>query len=108
MKIIVPFSSQVSLLEYRKRQREARKSGSKTEGFPHLSISPHAVGPGNNSGVSDGYNSMENGEPAEREPAASVPLPLPAPEYSAASEEPENPTAAKEASNEKNDPEVQW
>uniref|UniRef100_A0A6J0U3U7 Inactive histone-lysine N-methyltransferase 2E isoform X1 n=2 Tax=Pogona vitticeps TaxID=103695 RepID=A0A6J0U3U7_9SAUR len=103
-----PQKKKVSLLEYRKRQREARKSGSKTEGFPHLSISPHAAGTGNNSGVTDGYSSVENGEPAERELAASVPLPLPATESSAASEETENSSASKEASNEKNDPEVQW
>ena len=38
------FLLKVSLLEYRKRQREARKSGSKTEHFALVSVSPHTSG----------------------------------------------------------------
>ncbi|KAH0616486.1 hypothetical protein JD844_027620 [Phrynosoma platyrhinos] len=102
-----PQKKKVSLLEYRKRQREARKSGSKTESFPLLSISPHAASGGNNA-ATDGYNSNENGEQAEREHTASLLLPLPATEYSASSEETENSSLSKEVSGEKNDPEVQW
>ncbi|XP_053262226.1 inactive histone-lysine N-methyltransferase 2E isoform X2 [Podarcis raffonei] len=103
-----PQKKKVSLLEYRKRQREARKSGSKAESFPLLTISPHSAGGGNNGGSADGYNSSENGEPVEREHTASLPLPLPATDYSTTSEETENSSSSKEASSEKNDPEVQW
>ncbi|XP_062990244.1 inactive histone-lysine N-methyltransferase 2E isoform X3 [Elgaria multicarinata webbii] len=103
-----PQKKKVSLLEYRKRQREARKSGSKAESFSLLTISPHAAGGGNNNGATDGYNSSENGEQAEREHTASLPLPLPATDYSTTSEETDNSSSSKEASSEKNDPEVQW
>ncbi|XP_042325560.1 inactive histone-lysine N-methyltransferase 2E [Sceloporus undulatus] len=101
-----PQKKKVSLLEYRKRQREARKSGSKTDSFPLLSISPHAASGGNNA-ATDGYNSSENGEQVEREHTTSLSLPLPATEYSASSEETENSSLSKEVSSEKNDPEVQ-
>lgn len=104
-----PFS-QVSLLEYRKRQREARKSGSKTENFPLVTVSPHAAGGGStssNNGANDGYNnSGENGEQTDN--AASLPLPLPATVYNAAPEDTGNNCAIKESSSEKNEPEVQW
>ncbi|KAM6437510.1 inactive histone-lysine N-methyltransferase 2E isoform 2-T7 [Liasis olivaceus] len=103
-----PQKKKVSLLEYRKRQREARKSGSKAESFSLLSISPHATGGGNNSAAADGYNSSENGEQLEREHTASLPLSLPATDYSAISEETENSSSLKDASGEKSDPEVQW
>nr|XP_060634334.1 inactive histone-lysine N-methyltransferase 2E isoform X2 [Anolis sagrei ordinatus] len=102
-----PQKKKVSLLEYRKRQREARKSGSKAESFPLLSISPHAAS-GGNSAATDGYNSSENGEQVEKEHPASLPLPLPVAECSATSEETENTSSSKEVSSEKNDPEVQW
>uniref|UniRef100_H0WLK0 Inactive histone-lysine N-methyltransferase 2E n=1 Tax=Otolemur garnettii TaxID=30611 RepID=H0WLK0_OTOGA len=80
-----PQKKKVSLLEYRKRQREARKSGSKTENFPLVSVSPHA------------------------ENTASLPLPTPATVYNATSEETSNNCPVKEATaSEKNEPEVQW
>lgn len=96
----------VSLLEYRKRQREARKSGSKAEHFPLVSVSPHASGSLSNN--SDGCaNRSENGEQVES--SASLPLPTPATVYNATLEEASNNCPIKEASaNEKNDPEVQW
>lgn len=71
-------------------------------------MSPHAGGGGNNLGAADGYNSSENGEQVEREHTGSLPLPLPATDYSATSEETENSSSSKEASSEKNEPEVQW
>jgi len=99
------------LLEYRKRQREARKSGSKTENFPLVTVSPHAAGGGNissNSGANDGFNnSGENGEQTDN--AASQPVPLPTAVYNAAPEDVGNNGANKEtSSSEKNEPEVQW
>ncbi|NXR08259.1 KMT2E methyltransferase, partial [Semnornis frantzii] len=98
----------VSLLEYRKRQREARKSGSKTENFPLVTVSPQAASGGNissNNNASDGCNnSGENGEQTDN--AASLPLPLPV--YNAPPEDVGNSCAVKESSSEKNEPEVQW
>lgn len=96
----------VSLLEYRKRQREARKSGSKTENFPLISVSPHASGSLSNNG--DGCaSSNENGEQVEH--TASLPLPTPATVYNATSEETSNNCPVKDATaSEKNEPEVQW
>lgn len=102
-----PQKKKVSLLEYRKRQREARKSGSKAEHFSLVSVSPHANGNlSNNSG--DGCASRsENGEQVES--SASLTLPTPSTVYNANLEEASNNCPVKEASsNEKNDPEVQW
>ncbi|XP_006882677.1 PREDICTED: histone-lysine N-methyltransferase 2E [Elephantulus edwardii] len=101
-----PQKKKVSLLEYRKRQREARKSGSKAENFPLVSVSPHTSGNLNHHG--DGCaNTSENGEQVEN--TASLPLPTPAAAYNVASEETSNNCPAKEAStSEKNEPEVQW
>ncbi|NXS25990.1 KMT2E methyltransferase, partial [Pomatostomus ruficeps] len=106
-----PQKKKVSLLEYRKRQREARKSGSKTDNFPLVTVSPHAAGGGNassNNGANDGYNnSGENGEQTEN--TASLPLPLPTTVYNAAPEDTGNNCAIKESSSsEKSEPEVQW
>ncbi|NXP05583.1 KMT2E methyltransferase, partial [Thinocorus orbignyianus] len=106
-----PQKKKVSLLEYRKRQREARKSGSKTENFPLVSVSPQTAGGGStssNNGANDGYNnSGENGEQTDN--AASLPAPLPTAAYSAAPEDAGNSCAVKESSStEKNEPEVQW
>ncbi|NXR77072.1 KMT2E methyltransferase, partial [Pycnonotus jocosus] len=106
-----PQKKKVSLLEYRKRQREARKSGSKTENFPLVTVSPHAAAGGNtssNNGASDGYNnSGENGEQTDN--TASLPLPLPTTVYNAAPEDTGNNCAIKESSStEKSEPEVQW
>lgn len=101
----------MSLLEYRKRQREAQKSGSKTDNFPLVTVSPHAAAGGNtssNNGASDGYNnSGENGEQTDN--TASLPLPLPTTVYNAAPEDTGNNCAIKESnSSEKSEPEVQW
>ncbi|XP_067420590.1 inactive histone-lysine N-methyltransferase 2E isoform X2 [Emydura macquarii macquarii] len=105
-----PQKKKVSLLEYRKRQREARKSGSKTESFSLVTVSPHAAGGGSissNNGANDGYNSGENGEPIEN--TANLSLPLPATVYNTTPEETGNNCSTKEASSsEKNEPEVQW
>uniref|UniRef100_G1SRL6 Lysine methyltransferase 2E (inactive) n=1 Tax=Oryctolagus cuniculus TaxID=9986 RepID=G1SRL6_RABIT len=102
-----PQKKKVSLLEYRKRQREARKSGSKSENFALVSVSPHASGHmGNTSG--DGCaNSSEAGEQVQN--PASLPFPTPAAAYGAAFEETSNNCPVKEATaTEKNDPEAQW
>ncbi|XP_065415461.1 inactive histone-lysine N-methyltransferase 2E isoform X2 [Chrysemys picta bellii] len=105
-----PQKKKVSLLEYRKRQREARKSGSKTESFSLVTVSPHAAGGGSissNNGANDGYNSGENGEQIDN--TANLPLPLPATVYNTTPEETGNNCPTKEASSsEKNEPEVQW
>ncbi|NWV86874.1 KMT2E methyltransferase, partial [Dasyornis broadbenti] len=106
-----PQKKKVSLLEYRKRQREARKSGSKTENFPLVTVSPHPAGGGStssNNGANDGYNnSGENGEQIDN--TASLPLPLPTTVYNAAPEDSGNNCAIKESSSsEKSEPEVQW
>ncbi|MEJ1272518.1 lysine (K)-specific methyltransferase 2E [Cricetulus griseus] len=96
----------VSLLEYRKRQREARKSGSKTENFALISVSPHTSGNLSNSGDACVHGS-ENGEQVENQ--ASLPLPPPTTTYNASCEEGSSNCPAKEANaSEKKDPEVQW
>uniref|UniRef100_A0A8C0XC82 PHD-type domain-containing protein n=1 Tax=Castor canadensis TaxID=51338 RepID=A0A8C0XC82_CASCN len=101
-----PQKKKVSLLEYRKRQREARKSGSKTDNFAVVNVSPHTSGNLSNSG--DGcVHSSENGEQVEN--TSSLPLPTPAALYNAPSEETSNNCPVKEATaSEKNEPEVQW
>uniref|UniRef100_A0A8C3HEK6 Inactive histone-lysine N-methyltransferase 2E n=1 Tax=Chrysemys picta bellii TaxID=8478 RepID=A0A8C3HEK6_CHRPI len=79
-----PQKKKVSLLEYRKRQREARKSGSKTESFSLVTVSPHAAGGGS---ISSNNATVYNTTP----------------------EETGNNCPTKEASSsEKNEPEVQW
>ncbi|XP_036103497.1 inactive histone-lysine N-methyltransferase 2E isoform X1 [Molossus molossus] len=100
-----PQKKKVSLLEYRKRQREARKSGSKTEHFPLVSVSPHPSGNFSNNG-DECANRSESGEQVES--TAGLPLPTPATGY-ASSEETSNNCPVKEVSaTEKNEPEVQW
>ncbi|XP_069852378.1 inactive histone-lysine N-methyltransferase 2E isoform X2 [Dipodomys merriami] len=100
-----PQKKKVSLLEYRKRQREARKSGSKSENFPLVSVSPHASG--NLSSSGDGcVHSSENGEQAEN--TASLPLPIPAAIYNTTEEASNNCPIKEATANEKNEPEVQW
>ncbi|XP_038256958.1 inactive histone-lysine N-methyltransferase 2E isoform X2 [Dermochelys coriacea] len=105
-----PQKKKVSLLEYRKRQREARKSGSKTDSFSLVTVSPHAAGGGSissNNGANDGYNSGENGEQIDN--TANLPLPLPTTVYNTTPEETGNNCTTKEASSsEKNEPEAQW
>ncbi|XP_055974311.1 inactive histone-lysine N-methyltransferase 2E isoform X2 [Sorex fumeus] len=102
-----PQKKKVSLLEYRKRQREARKSGSKAEHFPLVSVSPHASGNLSSNNGDGCANRNETGEQIES--SASLPLPAPSTVYNATLEEASNNCPIKEASaNEKNDPEVQW
>uniref|UniRef100_F6WEY3 Inactive histone-lysine N-methyltransferase 2E n=1 Tax=Monodelphis domestica TaxID=13616 RepID=F6WEY3_MONDO len=106
-----PQKKKVSLLEYRKRQREARKSGSKADNFSLVTVSPHTTMGGNmsnSSNPSDGCsNSGENGEQVDH--TTSLPLPLPTAVYNATSEEISNTCPVKETSaGEKNEPEVQW
>ncbi|XP_072327406.1 inactive histone-lysine N-methyltransferase 2E isoform X8 [Scyliorhinus torazame] len=56
-----PQKKKVSLLEYRKRQREARQSGSKSESFSPVATSPHSVvGVGGGVGIS-GANNNDSG-----------------------------------------------
>ncbi|XP_057405489.1 inactive histone-lysine N-methyltransferase 2E isoform X1 [Balaenoptera acutorostrata] len=102
-----PQKKKVSLLEYRKRQREARKSGSKAEHFPLVNVSPHTSGNLSSSNADGCANGSENGEQVES--TASLPLPTPATVYNATLEETSNNCPVKEASaSEKNEPEVQW
>lgn len=97
----------MSLLEYRKRQREARKSGSKAEHFPLVSVSPHASGSLSSSNGDGCGSRTENGEQVES--SASLPLPTPAAASNATSEEPSSNCPVKESSaSEKSEPEVQW
>lgn len=100
-----PQKKKVSLLEYRKRQREARKSGSKTENFALISISPHPSGNPSNSG--DGcVHGNESGEQVENQ--SSLPLPPPAATYPSSAEDSSNCPVRDTSSSEKTDPEVQW
>eukprot|EP00070_Physeter_catodon_P039073 XP_028345967.1 inactive histone-lysine N-methyltransferase 2E isoform X4 [Physeter catodon] len=102
-----PQKKKVSLLEYRKRQREARKSGSKAEHFPLVNVSPHTSGNLSSNNADGCANGNENGEQVES--TASLPLPTPATVYNATLEETSNNCPVKEASaSEKNEPEVQW
>ncbi|KAB1276744.1 Inactive histone-lysine N-methyltransferase 2E [Camelus dromedarius] len=102
-----PQKKKVSLLEYRKRQREARKSGSKAEHFPLVSVSPHTSGNLSSSSGDGCAHRSENGEQVEG--TAGLPLPTPATVYNVTSEETSSNCAVKEASvSEKNEPEVQW
>ncbi|XP_067602081.1 LOW QUALITY PROTEIN: inactive histone-lysine N-methyltransferase 2E [Pseudorca crassidens] len=102
-----PQKKKVSLLEYRKRQREARKSGSKAEHFPLVNVSPHTSGNLSSNNADGCANGNENGEQIES--TASLPLPTPATVYNATLEETSNNCPVKEASaSEKNEPEVQW
>ncbi|XP_040852223.1 inactive histone-lysine N-methyltransferase 2E-like [Ochotona curzoniae] len=99
-----PQKKKVSLLEYRKRQREARKSGSKSESFPPAAGSPHASGSASSDGCA---HSAESGEQVPG--SAGPPFPTPAAAQGAASEESGSHCPVKEAAAaEKNEPEVQW
>lgn len=100
------FLFKVSLLEYRKRQREARKSGSKPENLALISVSPHPSGTLSSSG--DGcVHSSENGEQPENR--ASLPSAPPAATCTASCEEGSSDCPVRDANpTEKTDPEVQW
>lgn len=101
-----PQKKKVSLLEYRKRQREARKSGSKPENLALISVSPHPSGTLSSSG--DGcVHSSENGEQPENR--ASLPSAPPAATCTASCEEGSSDCPVRDANpTEKTDPEVQW
>ncbi|XP_018421941.1 PREDICTED: histone-lysine N-methyltransferase 2E isoform X2 [Nanorana parkeri] len=104
-----PQKKKVSLLEYRKRQREARKSGSKQETLSLISLSPHPE-TGNLFGNFVGENcsnSVESVEPNES--VANEPAPLPTEPQNISTEETDQSSPAMDAtSSEKSDPEVQW
>ncbi|XP_072003305.1 inactive histone-lysine N-methyltransferase 2E [Engystomops pustulosus] len=109
-----PQKKKVSLLEYRKRQREARKSGSKPENLPLVALSPHPES-GTISGscstpttsIENFSNSLESVEPNET--VANLTLPLPAEAENTSSEETDQSSQVTDsAANEKSDPEVQW
>nr|XP_033815124.1 inactive histone-lysine N-methyltransferase 2E isoform X3 [Geotrypetes seraphini] len=105
-----PQKKKVSLLEYRKRQREARRSGSKSEALSLVTFSPHSAGGGSisNSCVNDSCSvGGENGE--QTETLVSLPVPLLAAVQNVISEEINTTCSAKEASSsDKSEPEVQW
>ncbi|KAE8616330.1 hypothetical protein XENTR_v10008773 [Xenopus tropicalis] len=100
-----PQKKKVSLLEYRKRQKEARKSGSKQENLSLVTLSPHPDG-------------IVNCTPSESCSAvaecidqndASTCLTQPSEVQSVPSEETEQTSSVTDTSStEKNDPEVQW
>ncbi|XP_075455783.1 inactive histone-lysine N-methyltransferase 2E isoform X9 [Ascaphus truei] len=106
-----PQKKKVSLLEYRKRQREARKSGSKPESFSLVPLSPHPDGGGSLAGncpASENCgSSTESVDPPENVATLALPLP-PEVQNDAPEEEMDHSCPAKDTSSEKNDPEVQW
>ncbi|XP_058513559.1 inactive histone-lysine N-methyltransferase 2E [Ochotona princeps] len=100
-----PQKKKVSLLEYRKRQREARKSGSKRESSPPASGSPQASGSAN----SNGDGCAQSAESGEQVPSSTgLPCATPALVQGAALDESSSHCPIKEAAPEKNEPEVQW
>ncbi|XP_078536647.1 inactive histone-lysine N-methyltransferase 2E isoform X5 [Lissotriton helveticus] len=97
---------EVSLLEYRKRQREARKSGSKLEHLSLISLFPHAGVEGDaNDTCSASDCCIISGEHVEEyENSCSLPLEMPVhtqKEMDACESQPDS-------SVEKNEPEVKW
>ncbi|KAM4676912.1 inactive histone-lysine N-methyltransferase 2E isoform 3-T4 [Discoglossus pictus] len=106
-----PQKKKVSLLEYRKRQREARKSGSKPESLPLVTLSPLHDGGGNlatNCAVPENCNSAaESNE--QNENVVNLALPLPPEVPNPPAEEVDNSSPTNDSSSsEKNEPEVQW
>ncbi|XP_056429501.1 inactive histone-lysine N-methyltransferase 2E isoform X3 [Hyla sarda] len=111
-----PQKKKVSLLEYRKRQREARKSGSKPETLPLVTLSPHPESgniPGNccttttTATAENCSNNLESVEPSES--VANLTAPLAAEVQNTTSEETDQSSQVVDANaNEKSDPEVQW
>ncbi|XP_032944159.1 inactive histone-lysine N-methyltransferase 2E isoform X2 [Rhinolophus ferrumequinum] len=101
-----PQKKKVSLLEYRKRQREARKSGSKAEHFPLVTVSPHASGNLSSSHGDACASRSDSGEQAEG--TGSPALPALATAQRAAADESSSSSPGKDTSaSEKNEP-VQW
>ncbi|KAM8973535.1 inactive histone-lysine N-methyltransferase 2E isoform 2-T2 [Pelodytes ibericus] len=103
-----PQKKKVSLLEYRKRQREARKSGSKADNLlVTLSPNPDGIGVFSGSCIAS-ENCSSTAEVIEQpENDANLALPLPSEVQSSPTEEVEE-NSPDQASSEKNDPEVQW
>ncbi|XP_063304208.1 inactive histone-lysine N-methyltransferase 2E isoform X6 [Pelobates fuscus] len=103
-----PQKKKVSLLEYRKRQREARKSGSKPESLSLVTLSPHSEGiasiSGNCIATENCCSTAEIVEQPEND--ANLALPLPAEVQTLPPEEMEQSSPATDPnSSEKNDPE---
>lgn len=97
----------VSLLEYRKRQREARKSGSKAEHFPLVTVSPHASGNLSSSHGDACASRSDSGEQAEGTGSLALPA-LATAQRAAADESSSSSSPGKDTSaSEKNEP-VQW
>ncbi|XP_041442462.1 inactive histone-lysine N-methyltransferase 2E isoform X2 [Xenopus laevis] len=104
--LIPPQKKKVSLLEYRKRQREARKSGSKQENLSLLTLSPHPDGLAGNCTPSESCSVVsESIDPNDSSTCLTM-----TPEVQCVpSEEPEqSPLVTDPSSTEKTDPEVQW
>ncbi|XP_069485220.1 inactive histone-lysine N-methyltransferase 2E isoform X2 [Ambystoma mexicanum] len=105
-----PPKKKVSLLEYRKRQREARKSGSKFDNISLISLSPlAAVGEGMNDtyGTSDCCSII--GEHAEElDNSLSLPLDLPCHTQKVVSNEMNDCQGKEATSNGKNETNVKW
>ncbi|XP_053320214.1 inactive histone-lysine N-methyltransferase 2E isoform X9 [Spea bombifrons] len=106
-----PQKKKVSLLEYRKRQREARKSGSKPDNLLLGTLSPHPDGIG---GLAASCVASENCsstaeviEQSENDAGLALPL-LSEAQTSPAEDMEQNSPATDATSSEKNDPEVPW
>ncbi|XP_058841467.1 inactive histone-lysine N-methyltransferase 2E isoform X5 [Acipenser ruthenus] len=96
-----PQKKKVSLLEYRKRQREARGSGSKQESFSPMCMSPRSTAPPL-AGFCSNSNVVEVCVAAEMQPEAPPPDTPPAPET-------QNPSDSKEPPQEETEGrEGQW
>ncbi|EHB08953.1 Histone-lysine N-methyltransferase MLL5, partial [Heterocephalus glaber] len=100
-----PQKKKVSLLEYRKRQREAQKSGSKADGFPLVSALPGAGGSLSSSDCAPGSDSGEQAENGARLPPPTPVAALSAGEEMGADCPVRDATAS---ASEKSEPEVQW
>ncbi|KAM4746800.1 inactive histone-lysine N-methyltransferase 2E isoform 2-T3 [Rhinophrynus dorsalis] len=106
-----PQKKKVSLLEYRKRQREARKSGSKSENLSLDTLSPPLDGgislAGNCTPLENCISVAESID--QNDSTACITLPLPSEVQMIPLEEVEpNSPVTDTTSSEKNDPEVQW
>ncbi|XP_053572523.1 inactive histone-lysine N-methyltransferase 2E isoform X2 [Bombina bombina] len=106
-----PQKKKVSLLEYRKRQREARKSGSRPESLSLVSLSPH---PDSGGSLINNFTASENCSSAmdsieQNESLANLALPMPSEVPNLPVEEVDTSSPAKDSTtSEKSDPEVQW
>ncbi|KAJ1161270.1 hypothetical protein NDU88_001757 [Pleurodeles waltl] len=105
-----PQKKKVSLLEYRKRQREARKSGSKLEHLSLMSLFPHAAveGDANDTCSASDCCSISGEHVEEYENSSSLPLELPVHTQKDVSEEMDACENQPDSSLEKNEPVVKW